>query len=138
MSTRARDEEAILRETMTALCRALPGALVMRNEANALTSFAIGLKSDLRAHPEAVRIVQERFQRTHPSTRYGLGVGLSDLIVVLGGRLIGLEMKAAHGSQSDAQRVWQSAIERAGGRYHLARSAGEAVELVSAALPESR
>ena len=140
MSPRARDEEAILRETMTALCRALgPGALVMRNEANALTSFAIGLKSDmikafgLDLGKQICALIQERFQRVHPSCKYGLGIGSSDLVVVYRGMFEPVEMKSEDGRQSAEQATFQRACERAGGRYHLARSAGEAVELVSAA-----
>jgi hypothetical protein len=135
--TRARDEEAILRDTMTSICRLVPGALVMRNEANALTQFKIGVCHDLRDYPEAVKLVTQRYQRTHPSTRFGLGVGSSDLVVVYRGAFVPVEMKATRGVQSPEQATWQAAVERAGAHYQLARSAVDAVSAIYAAVGET-
>jgi hypothetical protein len=66
----------------------------------------------------------------HPITqqhvRFGIPGG-SDLLVIVPpfGRFLGLETKAARGRQSKKQRVFQAAVERAGGVYAVARTLEE-------------
>lgn len=47
--------------------------------------------------------------------------GMPDIIAVIGGRFIGIEVKSAKGVQDVNQKRWQGDIERAGGVYILAR-----------------
>jgi len=74
--------------------------------------------------------------RFHGSTiRYGLGVGSPDIIAIVGphGRLVGLEAKTERGKQSQAQKIWQAAVEEHGGYYDVVRTVLEAVGAVRAA-----
>lgn len=48
--------------------------------------------------------------------------GVPDVLVVINGKLIGIEVKAALGRQSVDQMRWQLNLEAAGARYILARS----------------
>lgn len=60
---------------------------------------------------------------TEQEGRARIDAGLSDLIVVWPGRGIRfVELKAAAGRQTPAQREFQEAVEAAGGIYLLARS----------------
>ena|SRR5690349_1756793 len=63
--------------------------------------------------------------------RYGLR-GQADIAGVLNGRHVEIEVKTATGRQSVQQRRWQSAVERAGGVYLVARSVDEAVSALDA------
>jgi hypothetical protein len=56
--------------------------------------------------------------------------GLGDILGVGSGFGFALEAKAESGRQSDQQKKFQAAFERAGGRYGLFRSREEAVALV--------
>lgn len=68
--------------------------------------------------------------------------GISDAMAVVGvevtpemvgkkiGVAVGIEFKAEKGRQSDAQRVWQRALESCGGVYAIVRSVEDAVALV--------
>lgn len=49
-------------------------------------------------------------------------VGMPDIICVIQGRFVGIEVKFAFGRQSPEQCDWQRRIERAGAIYILARS----------------
>ena len=51
--------------------------------------------------------------------------GSADVNVVLRGRFVAVECKSPTGTQSDLQRAYQSAVERHGGLYILARSAAD-------------
>ena len=57
--------------------------------------------------------------------RFGM-VGSPDVLVIAGGRFVGLEVKTERGRQSEAQRRWAAACEAAGGRYAVVRSGREA------------
>ena len=48
--------------------------------------------------------------------------GLPDIVLVLNGYFIGLEVKRPSGVQSEAQKEAQKDIESAGGKYFLVRS----------------
>ncbi len=49
-------------------------------------------------------------------------VGMPDIVCVIRGRFIGIEVKSPLGRQRPDQRVWQERIVKAGGFYILARS----------------
>jgi hypothetical protein len=49
-------------------------------------------------------------------------VGMPDIVCVIRGRFIGIEVKSESGRQRPEQRVWQERIAHAGGTYVLARS----------------
>lgn len=55
----------------------------------------------------------------------GAKAGTSDKIVCLNGRFIALELKAAGGVQSDAQKKFQARVTALGGLYILAHSKDE-------------
>ena len=59
--------------------------------------------------------------------RFGV-VGAPDLILVIDGKYIGVEVKNKKGVQSPAQIVFQKALEAAGGIYLLVRSLDELIE----------
>lgn len=56
--------------------------------------------------------------------------GEGDIAVVHQGRAIELEVKTRTGRQSDQQKHYQAAFERAGGKYVVVRSVGEAINAV--------
>jgi hypothetical protein len=49
-------------------------------------------------------------------------IGMPDIVCVIQGRFIGIEVKSTIGRQSPEQIEWQLRIEKAGGTYVLARS----------------
>jgi hypothetical protein len=53
--------------------------------------------------------------------RFGV-LGAPDIICVIKGQYVGIEVKAPKGKQSDHQKGFQQALEAAGGRYVLAYS----------------
>ena len=53
--------------------------------------------------------------------------GCADILACYRGRFIAIEVKTAVGRQSQQQRRFQAAVERAGGLYVLARSAADAL-----------
>ena len=54
---------------------------------------------------------------------YRLGaLGSPDIICVIGGQYVGIEVKAPNGKPSDHQKEFQKQLEAAGGRYVLAYS----------------
>jgi hypothetical protein len=77
---------------------------------------------------------------TSRGVRYGLGVGGADLVacipVDLGGirvgRFVGFEVKTASGRLTPEQALWRDAVTRAGGSYHVVRSADEAMRALAA------
>lgn len=52
-------------------------------------------------------------------------IGIPDVLVVVDGRLIGIEVKDHKGKLSIDQEVWRTRILRAGGLWMLARSSEE-------------
>jgi hypothetical protein len=67
--------------------------------------------------------------------RYGLGVGGADIVACIPvtcscgvriGRFAGFEVKTATGRLTPEQALWRDAVTRAGGAYHLVRSAEDA------------
>jgi hypothetical protein len=53
--------------------------------------------------------------------RFG-ALGSPDIICVIAGQYVGIEVKAPKGKQSEHQKVFQDALEQAGGKYLLAHS----------------
>jgi hypothetical protein len=53
--------------------------------------------------------------------RFG-AVGSPDIVCVVNGQYVGIEVKAPKGRQSDHQKEFQKQLETAGGRYILAYS----------------
>lgn len=61
----------------------------------------------------------KRFRKhRNPYTRNGV----PDIIVILDGKFIGLELKTRTGRQSDAQKDFEILLKKHGGHYHLVRS----------------
>ena len=60
----------------------------------------------------------------------GLRAGASDLLVVLPGRVIFMEVKTPTGKQSKSQAIFQSVVEALGHQYALVRSVDEAMAAV--------
>lgn len=58
--------------------------------------------------------------------RFG-AVGSPDIVCVVDGQYIGIEVKAPKGKQSDNQREFQRRLEAVGGRYILARSLDDVI-----------
>ena len=48
--------------------------------------------------------------------------GLPDIVAIKDGIYIGIEVKAPKGKQSESQKAIQAEIEKAGGKYIIARS----------------
>jgi hypothetical protein len=66
-------------------------------------------------------------------TRYqksGLTAGVSDLIAVLPGRVIFMEVKTDKGKQSDHQQYFQDRVTKLGHQYHIVRSVDDALAVV--------
>lgn len=60
----------------------------------------------------------------------GLGPGSSDLVAVVKGRFVGLEVKLPGEKPRANQVAWGELIEQHGGVYRVVTSVGEAVEVV--------
>lgn len=56
--------------------------------------------------------------------------GTADILGVLNGRPVALEVKTETGKQRDTQVHWQAVWESAGGLYAIVRSVGEAIRVV--------
>lgn len=60
----------------------------------------------------------------------GLLSGVSDLIVVLQGKVIFIELKNAKGKQSDKQKIFQKQVENLGHEYWLIRTFEEFKKII--------
>lgn len=58
--------------------------------------------------------------------RFG-AIGSPDIVCVINGQSVGIEVKGPGGKQSDHQKQFQERLEAAGGRYILARSLDEVI-----------
>ncbi len=61
-------------------------------------------------------------------------VGMPDIVCVIRGQFIGIEVKSPEGRQRAEQRDWQTKIETAGGTYILARSWDEVAKAIGISL----
>ena len=122
-------EKALVREIMNALGRE-PDVFVMRNEANVFAQL-IGLIPGARSKEAYARILKEE--------RNGLGVGSPDLVLVVRGWFLGLEVKRpktedhAAGGLSPGQVDWHAAAKAKGVMVRRVRSADEARSAVDEA-----
>lgn len=57
--------------------------------------------------------------------------GCSDLLLVLGGRAVFCELKAAAGRQRPSQKAFEAAARAAGAAYHVARSVADVERILS-------
>ena len=59
---------------------------------------------------------------------YWYGVkGAPDIVCVVDGQYVGIEVKSPSGRQNEAQKAFQKSLEEAGGRYILARSVDDVI-----------
>lgn len=71
-----------------------------------------------------------RFIRTFSSPhfyRFG-ALGSPEIICVIKGQFVGIEVKAPKGKQSEYQKEFQRNLEKAGGRYILALSLEDVIK----------
>jgi Holliday junction resolvase len=59
-------------------------------------------------------------------------VGSPDIVAVMNGRYVGIEVKGTSGKQSDHQKEFQQKLEAAGGKYILARSLDDVIRAMDA------
>lgn len=95
-------ETDIVNETLIRLCKTFPNGLWYRRNVGAMR-------------------VDNRM------IRFGMQ-GQADIGGILNGRAVEIELKTATGRQSDSQKNWQSAVEKSGGVYILARSPDGVIE----------
>lgn len=69
---------------------------------------------------------------------YGLGRGSGDLIGLVNGRFVSLEVKTAQGRVQDDQMLWANAIKELGGYAAIVRSVKQAVDFVEDILAATR
>lgn len=62
--------------------------------------------------------------------RYGTP-GTPDIVCIIKGQYIGIEVKGKYGQQSQNQVCFQQELERAGGHYILARSLDDAIARIN-------
>ncbi|PZM81953.1 VRR-NUC domain-containing protein [Candidatus Gracilibacteria bacterium] len=78
-----------------------------------------------RSGAGAVRVTgqnRDRFFKTGKA-------GCPDITVVKDGRFIGLEVKTEKGKQSEAQKLAEEKILKAGGEYYIVRSVEDVISL---------
>jgi VRR-NUC domain len=66
--------------------------------------------------------------------RYGLAVGSSDLIGIVDGRFLALEVKTPTGIVSDEQEAFIKSVRKYGGIAAVVRSVAEALDVVKKAM----
>ena len=76
-----------------------------------------------RAGAGAVKTMQGRYFKTGKS-------GLSDIVAVVKGKFIGLEVKTKTGKQTQSQKKAEREIKEAGGEYHIVRSIADVKEIL--------
>lgn len=70
--------------------------------------------------------------RPAKNRRYNLKGGVPDIIAVVKGSFIGLEIKTETGVQSEDQKDFEKDLKKAGGKYFIIRSLKEAHSILSA------
>jgi len=61
--------------------------------------------------------------------RFG-ALGSPDIVCIVKGRYVGIEVKGTDGRQRDSQIEFQEQLEKAGGKYILARSLDDVIEQI--------
>ncbi len=70
------------------------------------------------------------YQAEHGSyIRYG-AQGSPDIIMVVNGIYIGLEVKREGEKQKSSQIAFQASLEKAGGKYHIVRSVDDVIKIL--------
>jgi penicillin-binding protein-related factor A (putative recombinase) len=87
----------------------------------------LGSRSDVRLFRNHVGKVRDANGRWHT---FGLAPGSADLIGWVRGRFLSIEVKSATGRVRPDQQTWMNVVNSHGGIAFVARSAGEAVELL--------
>ena len=79
-----------------------------------------------------VRCSTINYQPTQRTRRgaYQASVGVADITGCFRGRHFEIELKTTAGVQSEGQKNWQRTVEEAGGRYWIARSVEEVMDIV--------
>ena len=62
------------------------------------------------------------WQQINTFKAMGLKAGVSDVIVLLEGKVLFIEFKAAKGAQTPKQKSFQDAVQNLGFEYHICRS----------------
>jgi hypothetical protein len=84
--------------------------------------YATRLSSEGRYRPgKVVTDVLGRQRQMKGRWLPGLNTGLPDIIIILKGRFIGVEVKTGKDRQSDIQKATQEKIEKAGGVYLIVK-----------------
>jgi hypothetical protein len=124
-------EAEVERDVLLALGRA-PGVLILKNEVGSgLTGNVV--HAVLQALEPFGHLAQEaaRSAMARHHIVYGLGKGSPDLVGVVDGRAVGLELKAPDGTLQPHQATWHVAARRRGMFVAVVRSADEAIEAVA-------
>ena len=105
----SKSESVIQQEIMLAIQKAWPKAAIIRQNT--------GASKD----------------KTGRLVRFGVK-GAADLRVIINGLAIEVEAKTLKGVQSDAQKQYEKAIQRAGGRYFVCRDAEGCVNAIRSSI----
>lgn len=90
------------------------------------TALLTAVMATLRYEPGCKVMRNNSGARKGGKLRFGLGTGSADIICVVRGSFLALELKVGKGKQSDEQVAWQREVEAAGGRYAVVRTVAEA------------
>lgn len=106
-----KSESVIQQEIMLAIQKAWPSAAIIRQNTGA--------------------------SKDHTGRLVRFGVkGAADLRIIINGLAVEVEVKTLKGVQSDAQKQYERAIQRAGGRYFLCRDAEGCVNAIRKSIPK--
>jgi len=94
--------------------------------------IAIGTLPGMAVWRAAVGNGYVRTKDGYRPMRFGGMPGQPDILGCYHGRFLGIEVKTETGRQRLEQKDWQRAIEMAGGKYILARSASDALDQIAA------
>lgn len=94
---------------------------------------ALGQEGDLVLWRNNVGVAEFTKNGRKQTVAYGLAPGSADLIGLLSGRFFALEVKAASGRASEAQRLWLDLVRAKGGFAAVVRSVDEAREALERA-----
>ena len=118
--------EEVLSDVVRAAFRDVPDVLVLRNEV-ILPRILRVIPREL--HPLIWRVVGE-------DQRYGLGRGVVDLVFVVRGWWLGVELKSAGGALNEDQRRWHAMAAARGLRNVVVRMREDTWEGVLGAVDE--
>ncbi len=74
-------------------------------------------------------VMTSEYKGKRSFVRFG-AVGSPDIICVIKGQYVGIEVKGPKGVQSDNQKDFQKQLELAGGRYILARDLNDIINTI--------